>query len=128
MGCLNDEGNPNGQGVITHEQFKEEGNFKNGELDGLGKRIYFEDNITIEGDWSGGKIVKGSYVEKGSDYELRYEGLFNRMSRFNGADGYLRITQSGVIQEKRGKFINGDLQEGSMIEIQDQVTLSLIHI
>jgi clan AA aspartic protease (TIGR02281 family) len=122
VGCLNDEGNPNGQGVITHEQFKEEGNFKNGELDGLGKRIYFEDNITIEGDWSGGKIVKGSYLEKGKDYELIYEGPFNRMSRFNGADGYLRITQSGVTQEKRGKFINGDLQEGSMIEIQDQAT------
>ena len=122
VGCLNDQGNPDGQGVITHEQFIEEGNFKNGELDGLGKRIYFEDNITIEGDWSEGKIVKGSYVEKGSDYELKYEGPFNGMSRFNGADGYLRITQSGVTQEKRGKFINGDLQEGSMIEIQDQAT------
>ena len=54
IGCLNDEGNPDGSGILTHEQFKEEGNFKNGELDGLGKRIYFEDNVTIEGEWKGG--------------------------------------------------------------------------
>jgi predicted aspartyl protease len=122
VGCLNDEGNPDGSGVLTHQQFKEEGNFKNGELDGLGKRIYFEDNITIEGDWSGGKIVTGSYLEKGSDYELRYEGPFNEMGRFNGDKGYLLIEQSGITLEKRGKFVNGDLQEGFMIEIQDQVT------
>lgn len=122
VGCLNDEGNPNGQGVITHEQFKEEGNFKSGRLDGLGKRIYFDDNTVIEGDWSEGKIVAGSYVEKGPDYVLRYEGSFDGMGRFSGAGGYLRIEQSKVILEKRGKFINGDLQEGSMIEIQDQVT------
>ena len=122
VGCLNDEGNPNGQGVLTHEQFKEEGNFNNGELNGLGKRIYFEDNVTIEGEWVEGKIVMGSYLEEASDYELRYEGPFNGMGRFDGADGYLRIEQSGLTLDKRGKFVNGDLQEGSMIEIQDQVT------
>ena len=122
MGCLNDEGNPNGQGVLTHEQFKESGTFKNGELNGLGKRIYFEDNVTIKGEWVEGKIVMGSYLEEASDYELRYEGPFNGMGRFDGADGYLRIEQSGLTLDKRGKFVNGDLQEGSMIEIQDQVT------
>jgi clan AA aspartic protease (TIGR02281 family) len=122
IGCLNDEGNPDGSGVLTHEQFKEEGNFKNGELDGLGKRIYFEDNVTIEGEWKGGKIVNGTYLEEGSDYELRYEGPFNEMGRFNGAKGYLRIEQSGLMLEKKGKFINGDLQQGSMIEVQDQAT------
>ncbi|MDB4742563.1 retroviral-like aspartic protease family protein [Cyclobacteriaceae bacterium] len=122
IGCLNDAGNPDGSGVLTHEQFKEEGNFKNGELDGLGKRIYFEDNVTIEGEWKGGKIVNGTYLEEGSDYELRYEGPFNEMGRFNGAKGYLRIEQSGLMLEKKGKFINGDLQQGSMIEVQDQAT------
>ena len=122
IGCLNDEGNPDGSGILTHEQFKEEGNFKNGELDGYGKRIYFEDNVTIEGEWKGGKIVTGTYLEEGSDYELRYEGPFNEMGRFNGAKGYLRIEQSGLILEKKGKFINGDLQQGSMIEVQDQAT------
>jgi len=122
IGCLNDEGNPDGSGILTHEQFKEEGNFKNGELDGLGKRIYFEDNVTIEGEWKGGKIVTGTYLEEGSDYELRYEGPFNEMGRFNGAKGYLRIEQSGLMLEKKGKFINGDLQQGSMIEVQDQAT------
>ena len=122
IGCLNDEGNPDGSGVLTHEQFKEEGNFKNGELNGLGKRIYFEDKVTIEGEWKGGKIVTGTYLEEGSDYELRYEGPFNEMGRFNGAKGYLRIEQSGLMLEKKGKFINGDLQQGSMIEVQDQGT------
>ena len=122
IGCLNDEGNPDGSGILTHEQFKEEGNFKNGELDGLGKRIYFEDKVTIEGEWKGGKIVTGTYLEEGSDYELRYEGPFNEMGRFNGAKGYLRIEQSGLMLEKKGKFINGDLQQGSMIEVQDQAT------
>jgi hypothetical protein len=32
VGCLNDEGNPDGQGVLIHEQFIEERTFKNGEL------------------------------------------------------------------------------------------------
>jgi clan AA aspartic protease (TIGR02281 family) len=122
VGCLNDEGNPDGSGVLTHQQFKEEGNFKNGELNGLGKRIYFEDNVTIEGDWEEGRIKKGIYLKTDLDYELRYEGSFNGMGRFDGADGYLRIEQSGLTLEKRGKFINGDLQEGSMVEVQAQET------
>ena len=115
IGCLDDFGAPSGKGVLKTDNFHREGEWESGKLNGQGKFTFLKDNSIYEGLWENDKFIKGTYILKNENVQIKYEGDFEDL-KFQGF-GVLEITNSDSSTKKEGEFINDDLFEGKSLVI-----------
>ena len=106
-GELDDNGDPSGTGVLYTDKYKEEGTFKRGELDGIGKRVWNNNEQYDEGTFSNGSFVSGKRILKYDDSKITFKGDFkeNKLHDKNGFYELIEFDGSKII--KTGKFIKG---------------------
>lgn len=115
-GEINDRGQRNGKGKLQYMDYlilSEEGNWKNGELNGNGKTVW-RDGDVFEGNYEMGKLVEGKFSRKNENVTWTYEGEFDG-NDFNGKGKSVRELKSWIITEE-GNFFKGDLYSGLKIE------------
>lgn len=106
-GELDDNGDPSGSGVLYADKYKEEGTFKRGELDGIGKRVWNNNEQYDEGTFFNGSFVSGKRILKYDDSKITFKGDFkeNKLHDKNGFYELIEFDGSKII--KTGKFIKG---------------------
>jgi len=112
-GCLDDNENPSGKGVLKTVKYQQEGNWDSGKLNGKGKILFFDPERIYEGMFKDGNLIKGTFFQKNENVEYKYAGEFNN-SAFQGF-GVLEITQTNMNTIKDGEFFNGELFEGKEV-------------
>ena len=85
VGCINDEGNPDGFGIMNYEnQDVYEGHWKNGKRNGLGK-FESSDGYVYEGSWeSDVKKGEGTSIEKKDSKIYTRKGIFKNDQLIEG--------------------------------------------
>ena len=73
-GCLDDNENPSGKGVLKTVNYQFEGNWDSGKLNGKGKMIFFKENQIYEGLFEDGTFIKWNFFQKNENVEYKYEG------------------------------------------------------
>ena len=106
-GELDDKGDPSGSGVLYADKYKEEGTFKRGELEGIGKRIWNDETQYDEGVFSKGSFISGKRILKYDDSQIIFKGDFKE-NLLHDKDGFYELIQSDATKiTKTGKFIKG---------------------
>ena len=113
IGCLDDFGDSSGKGILKTDNYQKEGEWESGKLNGQGKFTFLKDNSIYEGFWEDDKIIKGTYILKNENINVKYKGDFEDL-KFQGF-GILEITNSNSFTKKEGEFINDDLFEGKSL-------------
>ena len=85
VGCINDEGNPDGFGIMNYEnEDVYEGHWKNGKRNGLGK-FESSDGYVYEGSWeSDVKKGEGTSIEKKDSKIYTRKGIFKNDQLIEG--------------------------------------------
>ena len=106
-GCLNDLGNPEGEGKMTFVKGGSyDGNWSNGNMNGTG--VYVQDNgLIFNGNFENNKFTgNGTLTQKSSDYEIIKTGLFN--------NGTLILGKMTTIQSN-GLVVDVNIENGSVV-------------
>ena len=114
-GEINDRGQRNGKGKLQYMDYlilSEEGNWKNGELNGNGKTVW-RDGDVFEGNYEMGKLVEGKFSRKNENGSITYEGKFDGIY-FNGK-GKLINENKFQVSISEGIFFKNDLLNGTKI-------------
>ena len=117
IGCLDDFGSPSGKGFLKTDKYQKEGIWESGKLNGEGKFIFLKDNSVYDGLWENDVFIKGTYVLKNDNVQVKYKGDFEDL-KFQGF-GVLEIINSDSSTKKEGEFINDDLFEGESLVIRN---------
>lgn len=124
VGCLDDQGLPNGKGILTlKEESKKifyDGNFKEGKFNGEGT-LFLSDGSKIWGSFEEDEFIYGNFYSKKDGIIEEYIGGF-KGDQFNyQGNGKLTITDTNepqentiiqILKEDSGRFINNRLANG----------------
>lgn len=105
---------------------QEEGNYKDGKLDGFGKVFHKKNQLIFEGNFQNDTFIKGKYWIKKDSY---FEGSFTDIERNPENDSFavsnfytckgnlVRLINGKIITLEKGKFTFGLLDEGRRFDI-----------